>query len=198
MIIVDIRKVQNLQPFVNRLVGSGYKWSSNNAINLEDFKGKECVYIDTFRKELTYSSYSFAKDTGARTYLCKIITLNEYMKNFSKEDLKPGMVVEYANKVKHLVVEINNEINLMGSDSFNRLSYYEDDLTIADKESDPVTATNWRIDKVYIPVSMLSLKNMLDERFLLILWERPKEIILTMQEIADKFGIQVEQLKIKK
>ena len=31
-----------------------------------------------------------------------------------------------------------------------------------------------------------------------ILWEKPKEVELTMQEIADKFGIPVEQLKIKK
>lgn len=31
-----------------------------------------------------------------------------------------------------------------------------------------------------------------------ILWEKPKEVVLTMQEIADKFGINVEQLRIAK
>ena len=31
-----------------------------------------------------------------------------------------------------------------------------------------------------------------------ILWKKPKEIILTIDEIANKFGIPVEQLKIKK
>lgn len=31
-----------------------------------------------------------------------------------------------------------------------------------------------------------------------LLWEKPKEVELTMQEIADKFGVPVEQLKIKK
>lgn len=31
-----------------------------------------------------------------------------------------------------------------------------------------------------------------------ILWEKPTEVELTMQEIADKFGIPVKQLKIKK
>lgn len=30
------------------------------------------------------------------------------------------------------------------------------------------------------------------------LWEKPKEIVLTMDEIAKKFGIPVEQLRIKK
>jgi hypothetical protein len=29
-------------------------------------------------------------------------------------------------------------------------------------------------------------------------WEKPKEVELTMQQIADKFGIDVNQLKIKK
>ena len=128
MIIVDIRNVQNLQPFVDRLVKSGYKWSSNNVINLGDFIEKECIYIDTFKKELTYSSYSFAQYTGARIDLCKIITLNEYMKNFSKEDLKPGMVVEYANGEKRLVVEINGELSLISNGMFAELNNFNKDF----------------------------------------------------------------------
>lgn len=32
----------------------------------------------------------------------------------------------------------------------------------------------------------------------LILWEKPKEIVLTMDEIAKRFGYPVEQIKIKK
>lgn len=31
-----------------------------------------------------------------------------------------------------------------------------------------------------------------------VLWEKPKEIILTMDEIAEKFGYNVEQIQIKK
>ena len=31
-----------------------------------------------------------------------------------------------------------------------------------------------------------------------LIWKRPEEVTLTMQEIADKFGIPVEQLKIVK
>lgn len=30
-----------------------------------------------------------------------------------------------------------------------------------------------------------------------VLWEKPKEVVLTMGEIADKFGVPVEQLRIK-
>lgn len=188
MIIVDIRKVQNLQPFVDRLVGSGYKWGSGSIIGLEDFKGKECVYIDTFKKELTYSSYSFAKDTGARVHLCKIITLNEYMKNFSKEDLKPGMVVEYKSGEKRLVVEINGELSLISNGMFAELNSFNKDLT---HNRNPYI----NIVAVY-ETKPSSLSTMLQTSDLI--WKRPEEVTLTMQEIADKFGIPVEQLKIVK
>lgn len=30
------------------------------------------------------------------------------------------------------------------------------------------------------------------------LWQKPKEIVLTMDQIAEKFGVPVEQLRIKK
>ena len=188
MIIVDIRNVQNLQPFVDRLVKSGYKWSSNNVINLEDFKGKECVYIDTFKKELTYSSYSFAKDTGARIYLGKIITLNEYMKNFSKEDLKPGMVVKYKNGERRLVVDINGELSLISNGMFAKLNNFNNDLTY-DCNSDINIVAIYKTE----PDSLFRMLQTTD-----LIWKRPEEVTLTMQEIADKFGIPVEQLKIKK
>ena len=31
-----------------------------------------------------------------------------------------------------------------------------------------------------------------------VLWQKPKEVVLTMDEIAEKFGYSVEQIKIKK
>jgi hypothetical protein len=188
MIIVDIRNVQNLQPFVNRLVNSGYKWSSNDVINLEDFKRKECIYVDTFKKELTYSSYSFAKDTGERIHLCKIITLNEYMKNFSKEDLKPGMVVEYKSGERRLVVEINGELSLISNGMFAELNTFNNDLT-HDRNSYINIVAVYKTK----PSSLATMLHTTD-----LIWKRPEEVTLTMQEIADKFGIPVEQLKIVK
>lgn len=188
MIIVDIRNVQNLQPFVDKLVKLGYKWGSAHTINLEDFKGKECIYIDTLEKVLTHSSHYYAKDMGERTYLCKIITLNEYMKNFSKEDLKPGMVVEYKNGERRLVVEIDSKLLLISNGMFAELSNFNNDLTY-DNHS------NINIVAVY-KTKPHSLSTML--RTTDLIWKRPEEVTLTMQEIADKFGIPVEQLKIAK
>lgn len=41
-------------------------------------------------------------------------------------------------------------------------------------------------------------KTFIHDTHLTLVWEKPKEVELTMQEIADKFGIDVNQLKIKK
>lgn len=188
MIIVDIRNAQNLQPFVDRLVKSGYKWGSTHTITLEDFEKKECIYIDTLEKVLTHSSHYYAKDMGEHTYLCKIITLNEYMKNFSKKDLKPGMVIEYKNGERRLVVEINGELSLISNGMFAELNNFNNDLTY---DRNP----HINIVAVY-KTKPSSLSTMLETTDLI--WKRPEEVTLTMQEIADKFGIPVEQLKIVK
>lgn len=56
---------------------------------------------------------------------------------------------------------------------------------------------NFSIDKIYKPQFMVGLNSMLRSVYNCI-WERPKSVELTMEEIAEKFGINVEQLKIKK
>ena len=106
-----------------------------------------------------------------------------------KSDLKPGMVVEYASKEKRLVVTINAELYLISRASFVDIKFYNEDLTCSN-------APSINIVKVYQPKEASSLNALLQCNNCI--WERPKEIVLTMQEIADKFGIPVEQLKIKK
>lgn len=41
-------------------------------------------------------------------------------------------------------------------------------------------------------------KTFIHDTHLTLVWEKPKEVELTMQQIADKFGIDINQLKIKK
>lgn len=77
---------------------------------------------------------------------------------------------------------------LIGVDMFAELHMFTDDLTNRD--------SGLNIVKVFQPKKANSLKTLLDCDNCI--WERPKETILTMQEIADKFGIPVEQIHIKK
>lgn len=107
-----------------------------------------------------------------------------------KSDLKPGMVVEYANGVRRLVIEFNDELVLLGNNNWGDLKGYSEDLECPVNE-------DFTIDKVYKPWCMLGLNSMLEDTHPCI-WYRSKSVELTIEEIAEKFGINVEQLKIKK
>ena len=106
-----------------------------------------------------------------------------------KTDLRPGMVVEYASGEKRLVVTINAELYLISRASFADVKSFNEDLTC---NSNP----DITIVKIYQPREAASLSTLFECKNCI--WERPKEIVLTIQEIADKFGIPVEQLRIKK
>lgn len=118
----------------------------------------------------------------------KLITIQEYIA-MKKSDLKPGMVIEYANGDRRLVVTINNELYLISSHMFIAVKSFSDDLKCD-------TNPDRNIVKVYQPKEASSLNSLLNCNNCI--WVRPKETVLTMQEIADKFGIPVEQLRIKK
>lgn len=107
-----------------------------------------------------------------------------------KSDLKPGMVVEYANGVRRLVIEFNDELVLLGYMGWNTLMHYTSNLECPNDK-------DFTINKIYQPQIILGLDTLLKTVHPCI-WERPKSVELTMEEIAEKFGINVEQLKIKK
>lgn len=116
------------------------------------------------------------------------------MKKFTKSDLKPGMVVEYKNGNRRLVVRINNDLHFMSSEEFleNVEKEYDDNLTCAGHES-------LNIMKIYSVNTIRELNTLLSETYYLdLIWERKEPKEYTMQEIADKLGISVEELRIKK
>lgn len=106
-----------------------------------------------------------------------------------KSDLKPGMVIEYANGERRLVVEFRDKLVLLGDDSWCDLASHNSDLECFNTK-------DYTINKIYQPLYMLGLVSLLKDEHPCI-WER-KSVELTMEEIAEKFGISVEQLKIKK
>lgn len=103
-----------------------------------------------------------------------------------KDYIKPGYVIEYDDGSRCVItqdVHGNNfglQIGASSSmwDSLNILDY---------------------IVKVYqIDRPGALHEGWWQDTHLTLVWEKPKEVELTMQEIADKFGINVRQLKIKK
>lgn len=102
-----------------------------------------------------------------------------------KDYLKPGYVIEYDNGSRFVItqdVHGNNFGLQLGA------AIMWDGLSILDY-----------IVKVYqIDRPGALHKTFMHDTHLTLVWEKPKEVELTMQQIADKFGIDVNQLKIKK
>ena len=112
-----------------------------------------------------------------------------------KQDIQLGMVVEYHCGKRALVISVNDEVLFSNNNGYMRLKDYNDDLLVIDRHDD---TDKWDIDKVFKVTMGGSIDTMLRGAFLKLLWERQKEVELTMDEIAEKFGIPVKNLKIKK
>lgn len=107
------------------------------------------------------------------------------MKKELKDYLKPGYVVEYDDGVRCVLTQ-DVHGNVFGVEIHN------DQHWAMLKDLSHIVA-------VYQITSPSNLHyQVLFESSTKKVWEKPKEIELTMQQIADKFGVDVNQLKIKK
>lgn len=186
ILIKDFNNDQ-LEYLLNYLINRGYKWCHKELQTIGDIK-----YFGNDKIEVLYLNpyclrYSTAKYLREHLPEYEVITLTDLP--MRKSDLKPGMVTEYASGEKRLVVTINNELYLISRASFADVKSFNDDLTCTNNPDIDIV-------KIYLPREAASLSALFECRNCI--WERPKETVLTMQEIADKFGIPVEQLRIKK
>ena len=117
-----------------------------------------------------------------------IVTTGENLKPMKKElkdYLKPGYVVEYDDGVRCILTQ-DVHGNVFGVEIHN------DQHWAILKDLSHIVA-------VYQINSPSNLHyRVLFESSTKKVWEKPEDVELTMQEIADKFGIDVNQLKIKK
>lgn len=113
-------------------------------------------------------------------------------KSFTLSDLESGMVVECENGKRYLVV----------GETLCRHGFYADFNNFNENLSASVhmnSACEDDIIKVFKPlrcnmIDAISDSNKLGE----LIWQREPEIAeLTMSEIAEKFGVDVERLRIK-
>lgn len=172
-----------LHILINYLIANGYEWFTSK-LDKESIIRGEVLYMDD-DKILSYSSLEVLK-YFRNDY--EVVEFNNLIK-MKKADLKPGMVVEYANGEKRLVVTINAELYLISRASFADVKSFSEDLKC---DSNP----DINIVKVFQPREAASLSNLFECKNCI--WERQQEVIITMDEIAAKFGVPVEQLKIKK
>ena len=118
-IAVHCKTEEEAKDFCKQMHEHGMKWDSTNSYiertNWHVLKEKTCY---TNHGRYCEKDYYIEND-------CEILEWSDYMKKeFTKADLKDGMVVAYANGKRRLV--LNNF--LIGKDGYYDLKYYSEDL----------------------------------------------------------------------
>lgn len=123
----------------------------------------------------------------------KKIEKKEEQKEMTIHDLKPGMVIEYVNGKKRLVVPKSDtgELYLTGLDGSNYISEYTENM---ESKACPEDLT---INKIFIAKYKTNLKMLLVDGFgLNLIWERkpePKEV--TIEELEEILGYPIKIVK---
>lgn len=104
---------------------------------------------------------------------------------FTKSDLKDGMVVEYRNGVRRMVLDDK----LIGYDGHLPMNSLRDDLCY-----DAVSVVKSQYDVVKVYKSSANIFNSyFEDYYLTLIWERPKSAKkMTVEEIEKELGYKVE------
>lgn len=108
------------------------------------------------------------------------------MEQFTKENLQSGMIVELRNGIKCLVVNNRETCFLLSINDYYLLDNYTNNLESCVKDFD--------IIKVYTHRCTGTLKFILEHNKHKLIWQR--KVVITKQEIADKFGVNINDIEI--
>lgn len=170
-IAVHCKTEEEAKDFCKQMHEHGLKWYNSTKSYIERtnwhvFKEKTCY---TNHGRYCDKDYYVEND-------CEILEWSDYMKKeFTKEDLKDGMVVAYANGKRRLV--LNNF--LIGKDGYFDLSNYSENLK--DKNSSDRDIV--RVFKINI---VTTLDNIFHTKNLELIWERTETKSMTTEEMRKK------------
>lgn len=172
-IAVHCKTEEEAKDFCRQMHGHGMKWCTGKSYmektNYEEYKGETCYYGNG-----EYSSRDFAEK-----YNYKILEWGDYMqKEFTKADLKDGMVVEQRNGNRYLVLA-GVAVRECGH---NEISRYTNNLKWCG------TNRGGDIVKVYriIHESLGTIEKAFCDRNLELIWERKEPKKMTVEEMREK------------
>ena len=170
-IAVHCKTEEEEKDFCKRMHEHGMKWSTGKSYmektNYEEYKGETC-YI----RFGMFSSYRYYNSEGY-----EILEWSDYMqKEFTKSDLKSGMVVEYNDNYfgKRLVIGGF----LIGEDGYSDLGDYNENLKNV--------ASGLEIVRVYKIKCMEKISSIMHDDNLELIWERKKLKKMTVEEMREK------------
>ena len=173
-IAVHCKTEEEAKDFCKQMHEHGLKWCSGASYikktNYDVYKDKICYYV-----EGEYSNLNYAWKKGY-----KILEWSDYMKKeFTKSDLKDGMVVEYR-KGNKLVVFGEKLLTKTSNDSMDG---FEDDLTdktFKEKDYDIIKVYKVNTKKIR------RLGDIFDDENLELIWKRQETKSMTTEEMRQK------------
>lgn len=179
-IAVHCKTEEEAKDFCRKMHEHGMKWCNGESYL------KNTNYNVHHERTCYYGSEDYSACDFAEEYNYKILEWSDYMqKEFTKEDLKDGMVVQYRNGDKRMVI---NEA-LIGEDGYTYKYYFQEDLTHRDLKS-------LNIVGVYKTQNYSNFGDMLSDDNLELIWERNEPKKMTIEEMRKKLeeltGEQIE------
>lgn len=172
-IAVNCKTKEEAKDFCRQMHGQGMKWRNGESY-LKNTNYGMCNEGTCYYGDGEWSSLDIAEK-----YNYKILEWSDYMqKNFTKSDLKDGMVVEYRCKDYGKRMVVGNM--LIGEDGSHRLEAYENDLTQGYAES------QLSIIRVYKIKNERNFKHIMDDDNLELIWERKEPKKMTVEEMRKK------------
>ena len=181
--VVKCETKDDFYDFLNRLIDIGIMKSKEiEFMDWDDYEENTCVLYDG---ETLYGETSDYYD---------IIVNYKDLSFDTKSDipeLHSGMIVETRKKDLLFVAEsYEEEIFLMGNDRFDELCYYDDNLINTEDEDLDIVA-------IYRPLKGLEqrpLNGFIDKqkRGLTLIWERKEPKKMTLAQISEELGYEVE------
>ena len=172
-IAVHCKTEKEAKDFCKQMHKHGMTWSSRRSYLVY-------TYYEEYKEQSCYTNYgfvvtcNFCKENGY-----KILEWSDYMqKEFTKDDLKDGMVVEQRDRTRFLVIGDR----LVYKEGYNRLEGYGDDL----KDIQYKEGNIFDIVKVFRIKnrSIKSLADIFEDNCLDLIWERKKT--MTVEEMRQK------------
>lgn len=181
-IAVHCKTEEEAKDFCERMHKQGMKWCSGESY-LKETNYEFCEEICYIKGE--FSPYQYYKSNGY-----EILEWSDYMnKEFTKADLRDGMVVEYRSKSYGRRLVIGDM--LIGAEGSHQLIYYNEDLidTTGDKDFD--------IMRIYKIQHVSRFNEILLYSNLELIWERKERKKMTIEEMRKKLeGLTGEQIEV--
>lgn len=178
--VVLCESEEEAKDFCKQMHEHGMVWGSGNSYlsrtYYEEYKNKTC-----YSGQGGYQSYDYFEK-----YRYEILEWSDYMnKEFTKADLRDGMVVKYRNGDKRMVI---NEA-MIGVEGYSDKFHFREDLTHRVFEDLDIVG-------VYETKKYGSFAETLSDNNLILIWERKEPKEMTVEEMKQKLeeltGEQIE------